>query len=82
MAYVIVNEVDLVLSCGYNEDVGNRWNLLPIKAQTMMMSVTLTQDEDTLINLFRKDFSVLDLTQVASEGGFHMQFVLRYVKSS
>lgn len=78
--HVVIDEADLVLPCGYLDDVRNLWSLLPSQAQVVMMSATMTEDTGTLMNMLHRNFTTLHVKEADTER--LAQFVLRYVGSA
>jgi len=67
LAHLVIDEADLVLSYGYEEDFQNIVALLPKGVQTFLASATLSTEVDTLKGLFCRDPVVLDLQQEEKE---------------
>ncbi|KAL2256142.1 hypothetical protein VTK26DRAFT_2121 [Humicola hyalothermophila] len=65
LQYLVLDEADLVLSYGYDEDMENIARALPKSGvQTVMMSATLSKELDTLQGIFRcRNPTVLDLEE-------------------
>lgn len=77
LTHLVLDEADLVLSYGYDEDLQNIARSIPKGLQTILMSATLTTDVDTVKGLFCRDPTVLDLEEPDAEGEGVSQF---YVK--
>lgn len=77
LTHLVLDEADLVLSYGYDEDLQNIARSIPKGLQTILMSATLTTDVDTVKGLFCRDPTVLDLEEPDEEGEGVSQF---YVK--
>lgn len=77
LAHLVIDEADLVLSYGYDEDLKVVSAAVPKGVQTFMMSATLTVEVDTLKGLFCRDPTVLDFQENASDGGGTSQYVVR-----
>ncbi|ROW14397.1 hypothetical protein VPNG_03976 [Cytospora leucostoma] len=77
LTHLVLDEADLVLSYGYDEDLQNVARAIPKGLQTILMSATLTTDVDTVKGLFCRDPKVLDLEEPDAEGEGVAQF---YVK--
>ncbi|KAI5462878.1 P-loop containing nucleoside triphosphate hydrolase protein [Mariannaea sp. PMI_226] len=77
LCHLVLDEADLVLSYGYNEDLENLSRSIPKGVQVMMMSATLTDEVDTLKGIFRRDPALLDLKEKEAEGGGITQFVAK-----
>ncbi|KAH8674914.1 P-loop containing nucleoside triphosphate hydrolase protein [Ilyonectria robusta] len=77
LTHLVLDEADLVLSYGYNEDLENLSRSIPKGVQVMMMSATLTDEVDTLKGIFRRDPTLLDLKEKEAEGEGITQFVAK-----
>ena len=63
LQHLVLDEADLVLSYGYDEDMQNLARALPKGVQTVMMSATLSAELDTLKGIFCRNPTVLDLKE-------------------
>ncbi|KAG7286155.1 ATP-dependent DNA/RNA helicase [Staphylotrichum longicolle] len=63
LQYLVLDEADLVLSYGYDEDMENISRSLPKGVQTIMMSATLSAELDTLKGIFCRNPTLLDLKE-------------------
>jgi ATP-dependent RNA helicase DDX56/DBP9 len=79
LAYLVIDESDLVLSYGYDEDLQNVAKIMPKGVQTILMSATLTSEVETLKGLFCRNPAILKLEEAESEGEGVSQFVVKYV---
>ncbi|KAL2162034.1 hypothetical protein VTH06DRAFT_7819 [Thermothelomyces fergusii] len=61
LQHLVLDEADLVLSYGYDEDMENLSRSLPKGVQTIMMSATLSAELDALKGIFCRNPTVLDL---------------------
>lgn len=77
LAHLVIDEADLVLSYGYDEDLQNVAKFLPKGVQTILMSATLTSEVETLKGLFCRNPAVLTLEETESEGEGVSQFVVK-----
>lgn len=77
LTHLILDEADLVLSYGYDEDLQNIARTIPKGLQTILMSATLTTDVDTVKGLFCRDPTVLDLEEPDAEGEGVSQFFVK-----
>lgn len=70
LAYLVLDEADLLLSYGYDSDLENLSWAIPKGVQTVMMSATLTSEVDSLKRIFYKDAQpeLLDLEEPEAEG--------------
>lgn len=77
LSHLIIDEADLVLSYGYDEDLENISKAIPKGVQTIMMSATLTAEVDTLKALFCRSPKLLDLEEPDADGEGVKQFVVK-----
>lgn len=75
---MVIDEADLVLSYGYDEDLQNVAKIMPKGVQTILMSATLTNEVETLKGLFCRDPVVLKLEEAEVEGEGVSQYVVKY----
>lgn len=61
LSVLAIDEADLVLSYGYEEDLQHVAKSLPSGIQTLLMSATLTAEVDILKTLYSRNPVVLDL---------------------
>ncbi|KAK4996929.1 ATP-dependent DNA/RNA helicase [Elasticomyces elasticus] len=62
LTHLVIDEADLVLSYGYEDDLTNISTSLPKSVQTMLVSATLRTDLDTLKGLFCQSSSPVMLS--------------------
>lgn len=74
---MVIDEADLVLSYGYDEDLQNVAKIMPKGVQTILMSATLTSEVETLKGLFCRNPEVLKLEEKEDEGEGVSQFVVK-----
>jgi ATP-dependent RNA helicase DDX56/DBP9 len=79
LALLVIDEADLVLSYGYDEDLQNVAKIVPKGVQTILMSATLTSEVDMLKGLFCRDPVILELDETEDEGDGVSQYVVKYV---
>jgi ATP-dependent RNA helicase DDX56/DBP9 len=79
LAHFIIDEADLVLSYGYDEDLQHVANMMPRGVQTILMSATLTSEVETLKGLFCRDPVILELDETEEEGEGVSQYIVKYV---
>ena len=81
LAHLVLDEADLLLSYGYDEDLENLAAAVPKGVQTIMMSATLTEEVDKLKGIFYKEgeLELLDLEEPEAEGEGVTQLVTKYV---
>lgn len=77
LAHLVIDEADLVLSYGYDEDLQNVAKSIPRGVQTFLMSATLTDEVNTLKGLFCRDPVMLDMEEKDDPGGGVSQYVIR-----
>lgn len=77
LAHLVVDEADLVLSYGYEEDFKTIVNLIPRGVQTFLASATLTTEVDTLKGLFCRDPVVLDLQEDSKDTSSVSQYAVK-----
>ncbi len=77
LTHLVIDEADLVLSYGYDDDLQNVARNLPKGVQTILMSATLTSEVETLKGLFCRNPTVLELEEVESEGEGVTQYVVK-----
>lgn len=82
LQYLVLDEADLVLSYGYDEDMENISRSVPKGVQTIMMSATLSSELDTLKGIFCRNPKLLDLNEeIGDEDEKLCQFYVKYVRS-
>ena len=81
LAHLVLDEADLLLSYGYDEDLGNLAAAVPKGVQTIMMSATLTEEVDKLKGIFYREGKpeLLDIEEPEAEGEGVTQLVTKYV---
>ncbi|TGO28226.1 hypothetical protein BPAE_0030g00110 [Botrytis paeoniae] len=77
LTHMVIDEADLVLSYGYDEDLQNVAKIMPKGVQTVLMSATLTSEVETLKGLFCRNPEVLQLEEAEDEGEGVSQFVVK-----
>lgn len=77
LTHLVIDEADLVLSYGYDEDLQNVAKTMRKGVQTILMSATLTSEVDTLKGLFCRDPTVLKLDEQNDEGEEISQYVVK-----
>ena len=77
LTHLVLDEADLVLSYGYDEDLRSVSSTLPKGVQTVLMSATLTTEIDTLKGLFCRNPVVLDLEEADADGEGISQYVVK-----
>jgi len=80
LQFLVLDEADLVLSYGYDEDMENLSRSLPKGVQTIMMSATLSPELDALKKIFCRNPTILDLKEeFGAEDEKLTQFYVKYV---
>lgn len=74
---MVIDEADLVLSYGYDDDINALSKAIPRGAQTFLMSATLTSEVDTLKDLYCRNPVILKLEEKEEKGAGVSQFVVR-----
>ncbi|KAH8803130.1 ATP-dependent RNA helicase-like protein dbp9 [Xylogone sp. PMI_703] len=77
LAHLVIDEADLVLSYGYDDDLKNVSKSLPKNCQNFLVSATLTEEVETLKHLFCRDPAVLKLEEPEEEGEGVTQYVVK-----
>ncbi|KAF8242432.1 DEAD-domain-containing protein, partial [Wilcoxina mikolae CBS 423.85] len=67
VSHLVIDEADLVLSYGYDDDLQGIAKALPKGLQTFLMSATLTQEVETLKKLFCRNPAILRLQEADGE---------------
>ncbi|KAL9010346.1 MAG: hypothetical protein Q9173_004710 [Seirophora scorigena] len=61
LSFLVIDEADLVLSYGYEDDLQKVAQSIPSGVQTMLVSATLTTEVDTIKTLYCRDPVILDI---------------------
>ncbi|KAI2672063.1 hypothetical protein CBS147355_8215 [Penicillium roqueforti] len=77
VTHLVIDEADLVLSYGYDEEINALAKAIPRGAQTFLMSATLTSEVDTLKDLYCRNPVILKLEEKEEKGAGVSQFVVR-----
>lgn len=77
LTHFVIDEADLVLSYGYEDDLDAISKALPRGVQTFLMSATFTAEIDTLKGLFCRDPAILKLDDSPEEGMGVSQYVVK-----
>ncbi|EGE00378.1 ATP-dependent RNA helicase DBP9 [Trichophyton tonsurans CBS 112818] len=77
ISQVVIDEADLLLSYGYEQDMQNLAKAIPRGVQTFLMSATLTSEVDTLKGLFCRSPAILKLEEAEDEGAGISQFAVK-----
>ncbi|MCJ1480723.1 ATP-dependent DNA/RNA helicase [Schaereria dolodes] len=77
LTHLVIDEADLVLSYGYDDDLQNVAKAIPQGLQTFLMSATLTSEVDKLKGIFCRDPVILKLDDEVNAGGSLSQYVVK-----
>ncbi|KAJ2899588.1 putative atp-dependent rna helicase dbp9 protein [Zalerion maritima] len=89
LSYLVLDEADLVMSYGYEDDLQKIAQVIPTSTQKMLTSATLSSEVDSLKGLFCRNPMMLDLEEPDEEGegvaqyytkcGEDEKFILAYI---
>lgn len=74
---LVVDEADLVLSYGYEDDTDKISKALPNGVQTFLISATLTPEVDQLRSTFAQDYAVVNVQDKEEKGQEVTQYVVK-----
>jgi ATP-dependent RNA helicase DDX56/DBP9 len=77
LTQLVIDEADLVLSYGYEEDLHTISTSLPKGVRTSLMSATLSTEVDTVRQLFCHDPEILDLDDAKDDDNNIKQMIVR-----
>ncbi|ETN39392.1 uncharacterized protein HMPREF1541_05615 [Cyphellophora europaea CBS 101466] len=77
ISHLVIDEADLVLSYGYEDDIANIAKTVPRTAQTFLISATLTTDIDALKQTLCRDPVVVRINDKEEEGEGITQYVVK-----
>lgn len=77
LTHLVIDEADLVLSYGYDDDINALSKAIPRGVQTFLMSATLTSEVDALKSLFCRSPVILKLEDKEEKGAEVSQFVVK-----
>lgn len=77
LTHFVIDEADLVLSYGYEEDLQTLAKAVPKGVQMMLLSATLSTDIDTLNGLFCRNPAVLELDEKDDDSERMSQYVVK-----
>jgi len=75
--HLVIDEADIVLSYGYEEDINAIAKAIPRGVQTFLISATLTPEVDELKILFCRDAEVVKIDDKEEKGECVTQYVVR-----
>lgn len=79
LSHIVIDEADLVLSYGYEEDMQIIAKAMRGGSQSILMSATLTMETDALKRLFCGDPAVIELEDTEPDTSKDTQYVVKYV---
>lgn len=79
LAHLVIDEADLILSYGHDDDLQVIAEAVPKGVQTVLMSATLSTEVDTLKGLFCRNPAVLNFQETVEDSGGVSQYTVRYV---
>ena len=77
LLHLVIDEADLVLSYGHDEDLQSLAKVIPPGVQTILMSATLRTEVEGLKQLFCRDPAILELDQKETEDSKLSQYVVK-----
>jgi ATP-dependent RNA helicase DDX56/DBP9 len=77
LTHLVIDEADLVLSYGYENDINALAQAVPRGVQTILMSATLTTEVDTLKGLLCREPVILKLEDKKENGQDLVQYVVK-----
>ncbi|KAI9809999.1 MAG: ATP-dependent DNA/RNA helicase [Pycnora praestabilis] len=77
LSHLVIDEADLVLSYGYDDDLQSVAKSVPKGVQTFLMSATLSTDVDKLQGLFCRNPAILKLEEGEENGAGVSQYVVK-----
>ncbi|KIV92998.1 hypothetical protein PV10_04246 [Exophiala mesophila] len=77
LSHLVIDEADIVLSYGYEDDINNISTLMPRGVQTFLISATLTPEVEELKTLFCRDAQVVKIDDKEEKGEGITQYVVK-----
>lgn len=77
ISHLVIDEADIVLSYGYEDDINTIASLLPRGVQTFLISATLTPEVEELKSMFCRDAAVVKIDEKEEKGEGVTQYVVR-----
>lgn len=74
---LVIDEADLVLSYGYEEDVNKISKALSSGVQTLLISATLTSEVEQLRSTFDRDYAIVDIEDKEEKAQEVTQYVVK-----
>ena len=78
LSFLVIDEADLILSYGHDDDLQVFAAAVPKGAQTVLMSATLSTEVDTLKGLFCRDPVFIDFRETVDDSGGVSQYTVKY----
>lgn len=78
---LVIDEADLVLSFGYEQDLRKILSYLPKIYQSFLMSATFTKDIEDLKQLVLRKPAILQLQEEEDESEYLTQYAIKYVSN-
>ena len=75
LQHLVIDEADLILSYGYDEDLQIIAKAIPQGVQAFLMSATLTAETETLKGLYCRNPAVLEVEEKVEDSGVSQYFV-------
>ena len=79
LAHLVIDEADLILAYGHDDDLQVIAEAVPKGVQTVLMSATLSTEVNTLKGLLCRDPIVLDLQETVDDEDGISQYTVKYV---
>lgn len=77
LSHLVIDEADLVLSYGHDDDLRQLAKSIPAGVQTFLMSATLRTEVDTLKAMFCKDPVILELDEEEQDDVSLSQYIVK-----
>ncbi|EXJ93222.1 ATP-dependent RNA helicase dbp9 [Capronia epimyces CBS 606.96] len=77
ISHLVIDEADIVLSYGYEDDINTIASILPRGVQTFLISATLTPEVEELKTIFCRDAAVVKIDEKEEKGEGVTQYVVR-----
>lgn len=77
ITHLVIDEADIVLSYGYEDDINSISNTIPRGVQTFLISATLTPEVDELKSIFCREAEVVNIDDKEEKGEGITQYVVR-----
>lgn len=77
ISHLVIDEADIVLSYGYEDDINTISTLIPRGVQTFLISATLTPEVEELKTLFCRDAQVVKIDDKEEKGEGVTQYVVK-----